>query len=156
MADQICNISKGRFGEFVNRVDANDPANAVLVIVLLRVAGTDDTLRGYDTLGAMLATETEANFTNYARVVLNDTNVALGAPDDTNDRYDYDIPDPQWVSAGGASNNNLVKLVVCYDSDSTAGTDTNIIPMSHHDFVISTNGGTLTGTVNAAGFARAA
>ena len=156
MADQICNISKGRFGEFVNRVDTNDPANSALIIVLLKTAGTDDTLRGYDTLGAMLATETEADFTNYARVVFTDTNITMGSPDDTNDRYDYDIPDPSWTAAGGASNNTLVKLVVAYDSDTTAGTDANIIPISHHDFAITTNGGNLTGTVNAAGFARAA
>lgn len=156
MADQICNISKGRFGEYLNRVDVNDPTNAVIVIVLLKVAGTDDTLRGYDTLAAMLAVETEADFTNYARVILNDTNITMGTPDDTNDRFDYDIPDPQWVSAGGAANNSLVKVVTNYDSDSTAGTDSNIIPMSHHDFVITTNGGTITGTVNGAGFARAA
>lgn len=157
MADQICNISKGRFGEFINRVDTNDPANSAIVIVLLQATSSaDDTLRGYDTLAAVLAVETEANFTNYARVVFTDTNIAMGSPDDTNDRYDYDIPDPSWTAAGGAANNTLDKLFVCYDSDTTAGTDANIIPISHHDFDITTNGGDLTGTVNAAGFARAA
>jgi hypothetical protein len=157
MADGWFNIAKGRGGEFFNRIDANDPANAVLVIVLLRVVEADDTLNNHDTLAAVLAGgNTEANFTNYARVILNDTNIALGAPDDTNNRYDYDMPDPSWTSAGGATNNSLVKLITGYDNDSTTGTDSNIIPWTYHDFVITTNGGNLTGTVNAAGFARAA
>jgi hypothetical protein len=157
MADGVFNIAKGRAGEFFNRVDANDPANSVLVISLWKTIPVDDTLNNADDHAAIVtAGGVAADFTNYARVILNDTNIALGAPDDTNNRYDYDIPDPTWTAAGGATNNTLVKLTVSYDSDSAAGTDANIIPMTYHDFAITTNGGNLTGTVNAAGFLRAA
>jgi hypothetical protein len=157
MADGVFNISKGRFGELFNRVDANDPSASVLVVILYKVIEVDDTLNNYTTVSGIAGgTNTEANFTNYARVILTDTNIALGSPDNTNNRFDYDIPDPVWTSAGGATNNTLAKLVIAYDNDSAAGTDANLIPMTYHDFVITTNGGNLTGVVNASGFGRAA
>ena len=34
MANQIFNIALGRVAELYNRVDTNDPANSVLIIVL--------------------------------------------------------------------------------------------------------------------------
>lgn len=157
MADQVCNISKGSIIEYHERVDQSDPTNAVLVIVLLQATSSaDDTLRGYDTLSAMLAVETEATFTNYARIVLDDTDISSSTTDDANDRREADIGNQTWSSAGGASNNTLDKLVMCYDSDSTGGTDANIVPVAHYDFDITTNGGDLTAQINAAGYIRAA
>jgi hypothetical protein len=157
MADGIFNIAKGRFGEFFNRVDANDPTNSVLVISLWKTIPADDTTNNAtDHANLVTLGGVAADFTNYARVVLNDTNIALGSPDNTNNRFDYDIPDPSWTSAGGATNNTLAKLTIMYDNDSTTGADSAIIPMSYHDFVITTNGGNLTGVVNASGFGRAA
>ena len=43
--------------------------------------------------------------------------------DDTNDRMPLDLADQTWtaVSAGAVTD-----LVICYDSDTTAGTDSNI------------------------------
>lgn len=156
MADGVFNIAKGRVNEYVNRVDSNDPTNSALVVVLLQVAEADATLEDYDDLGALLAgSNTEATFTNYARKVLTDTDVTAPTPDDTNNRQDADIPDQTWTSAGGATNNTLVKMLVCYDSDTTAGTDANIIPLTYHDFAITTNGNDLSALINAAGFYRA-
>lgn len=159
MADGILNIAKGRQMEFHERVNNNDPTNAVLVLVLLQASEADGTLEDYNDLGALLgaAGNTEATFTNYARIVLTDADVAAIVTDDTNNRNDADITtDPVWSSAGGATNNNLVKLLVCYDSDSTGGTDANIIVVAHYDFVITTNGGDITAQVDAAGYIRAA
>lgn len=158
MPDGVFNIAKGRVNEYVNRVDSNDPTNAALIVVLLSAAEADGTLEDYDDLGTLIAAagNTEATFTNYARKTLVDTDVADPTPDDTNNRQDADIPDQTWLSAGGASNNTLVKLIVCYDSDTTGGTDSNIIPLTHHDFAVTTNGNDLTAQINAAGFYRAA
>lgn len=156
MADGVFNIAKGRVNEYVNRVDSNDPTNSALVVVLLQVAEADATLEDYDDLGALLAgANTEATFTNYARKVLTDTDVTAPTPDDTNNRQDADIPDQTWTSAGGATNNTLVKMLVCYDNDTTAGTDANIIPLTYHDFAITTNGNDLSALIDAAGFYRA-
>ena len=147
MADQIFNISKGRFVEFYNRVESNDPANAALIVVVCKLSEVDATLIDYADLGALLAApgNTEADFTNYARKVLTDVELAaLPAPDNANDKYNIDIPNQTWTAAGGATNNTTTKLIICYDADTTGGTDSNIIPISHYDFVATTDGNDLT------------
>lgn len=157
MADGVFNIAKGRVNEYVSRVDSNDPTNSALVIVLLKAAEADATLQDYDDLGALLAAagNTEADFTNYTRVVLTDADVTAPTPDDTNNWQNADIADQVYASAGGASNNTLVKLIICYDGDSTAGTDANLIPLTHHDFAVTTDGNDLTAQIATTGFYRA-
>jgi len=159
MADLVFNIAKGQPVEYYRRIKGNDPANSAFILVLLKASESDALLIDRDDLSALLgaAANTEADFTNYARKVLTDADLdALPAPDDTNDRYDIDLPDQTFVSAGGASNNNLVKALICYDSDTTGGTDANIVPVCHYDFVATTDGTNLVLQWNAAGFFRAA
>ena len=157
MADFVFNIAKGRAGELYNRVDTNDPANSALIVVVLATAGleADATLKDFDTLSAVVAGATnEATNTNYARKVLTDADLGAITVDDTNDRFDYDIPDQTWTSV--ATGDGWSKLLVCYDGDTTAGTDANIIPLTAHDFVTTPNGSNITAQVNSAGFFRAA
>lgn len=156
MADFIYNISKGRLVEFYNRVDTNDPANSALIIAILATAGieSDATLRDLDTLASVVSgTTNEVTNGGYARKVLTDADVVAFAPDDTNDRTDLDIPDQTWT--GVAAGDGWNDFLVCYDSDTTAGTDTNIIPVSQHDFVLTPDGSDITAQIAAAGFARA-
>ncbi|RIK91767.1 MAG: hypothetical protein DCC73_15000 [Proteobacteria bacterium] len=158
MADGVFNIAKGRIVEFYNRVKSNDPANSAFVVVLLKTAEADTTLEDYDDLAALLAAagSDEADFTNYARKTLTDADLAaLPAPDDANNRRDLDLPDQTWVNAGGATNNSLVKMIVCYDPDTTGGTDADLIPCTHYDCVFTTDGSSITPQFNAAGFYRA-
>lgn len=158
MADGVFNIAKGRVVEFYNRIENNDPATSVFKVVLLTTTGleADDTLNNYDDLAALIAgTNTEADFTNYGRKVLTDTELAsLPAPDDTNNRRDLDIPDQTWTSAGGATNNTLGKLLVVYFPD-TGGADSTGVPCTYHDFSVTTDGSDLTAQIAAAGFYRA-
>lgn len=157
MADGVFNIAKGRAAELYNRVDTNDPANSALIIVALKATGieADATLIDYDTLSAILAAANdEATNTGYARKTLTDADLAALTPDDTNNRTDVDIPDQTWTSVqttGGA----WAKLLVCYDNDTTAGDDTNIIPLTHHDFAVTPDGTNILAQINAAGFFRA-
>lgn len=157
MANGVFNIAKGHVNEYQNRVDSNDPAASVLTVVLLQAVVADGTLEDFDNLSVLLADagNTEANFTNYARKVLSDTDISGPTVDDTNNRKESDIPDQTWSSAGGTVDNDLDKLLICYDPLGTA-VDTNIIPLTYHDFVFSTNGGDLTAQINAAGYYRAA
>ena len=158
MADLAFNIAKGRTVEWYNRVKSNDPANAAFIVVLLKVTEADATLIDYDDLGAVLgaAGNTEATFTNYGRKTITDAELAaLPAPDDSNNRFDVDMPDLVWTDAGGASNDTLVKLLICYDSDTGAGTDANILPVAHYDFAVTTDGNTLTAELHVDGFYRA-
>ena len=156
MADLVFNVSKGSVAAYHYRVNDNDPANSALIVVLLKTAAADSTLRDQDTLAAILAGgSTEADFTNYARKTLTDSDISAATVDDSNDRVDADIPDQTWTAAGGASNNTLAKLLICYDSDTTAGTDSNIVPLTAHDFVVSTNGGDITAQIATSGYFRA-
>jgi len=157
MGDGVFNIAKGRVVEYYNRVKSNDPSASVLTVLLLETDVVDATMEDYDDVAAILAgASIEAAFTNYARVLLTDSLLAvLPAPDDTNNRYEVDLPDTVWSPAGGAANETLARLIVCYDPLGT-DVDANLIPLTFHDFVITTNGGDLTATYDALGFFRAA
>ena len=143
MSDFQLNIAKGRSVELYNRVKSNDPANSAFVIVLLKVAEAQAAMEDYDDLSALLgaAGNTEADFTNYARKTLTDVEIAaLPAPDDTNNRRAMTLPNQTYTAAGGTTDNNLVVALVCYDSDTTGGTDANIVPVLNLDYVVTTQG----------------
>lgn len=72
---------------------------------------------------------------------------------DTANVVRVDLPDSVFTNAGGAVNNTLVKLIVFYDE---GGTDATRIPLTHHDFAITTNGNTITARYNVDGFFEAA
>lgn len=148
MADFVFNIAKGRVAEYYNRVDSNDPANSALIIVALATSGleSDATLKDLATLAAVVAgTTNEVTNSGYARKVLTDTDLAALTVDNTNDRMPCDLPDQTWTTV--AAGDGWSKLIVCYDSDTTAGTDSNIIPLTAHDFVITPDGSDIIATI---------
>jgi hypothetical protein len=153
MADFVFNIAKGRVAEFYNRVDSNDPANSALVLVVAQAGSTDATLKDVDTLAAALAATAEVTNSGYARKVLTDTDLAAFAADDANDRVDLDFADQTWTAV--AAGTDWARIFVCYDSDTTAGTDANIIPLTSHDFAVTPDGSDIVAQVAAAGFFRA-
>lgn len=158
MADQVANISKGRFVEFATRVNANDPANSVLVFDLLATTGleTDAVLKDKDTFADLVSGTTNfATGTGWARKVLDQGGGISIVVDDTNDRTDIDVPDQTWTAVANAAD-DVSRFASGYDSDSTAGTDANIIPVSTHDFVIQPDGSDVTAVIAAAGLLRAA
>lgn len=154
MAEFVFNISKGRVAELYNRVKSNDPANSALVIVAInRGAATDATMKDYDTLADLIADADVIEVTNagYARKVLTDADLVALAPDDVNDRMATDVADQTWtaVDVGDA----WTDLVFCYDADTTAGTDANIVPLTCHPFAVTPDGSNI--TANIADFYRA-
>lgn len=139
MANIVFNIAKGRVVELYNRVENNDPTNAALIIVPIETSGleSDATLIDKDTLADVLAGTTNEQ-TTMGRKTLTDADLAaLPAPDDTNDRYEVSLPTVTWTAASG---NAISKLLVCYDSDTTAGTDANIVPLTMFDFAQTPSG----------------
>ena len=155
MADFVFNIAKGRVVELYGRVDGNDPTNSALIIAVIDANGdTDATMKDRDDLAALLGgTANEVTNTNYARKTLTDSDLSAWSPDDTNDRVDLDIPDQTWtaIAAGTA----WTDMLVCYDSDTTGGSDSNIVPMTNHDFALTPDGSDITAQIAAAGFFRA-
>jgi hypothetical protein len=139
MANIVFNIAKGRIVELYNRVKSNDPANSAIILVPIETAGleTDAVLIDADNLAALVAGTTNEQ-TTMGRKVLTDVELAaLPAPDDTNDRYDLNLPTTTWV---GATGNPISKIAVCYDGDTTSGTDANILVLTMFDFAQTPSG----------------
>jgi hypothetical protein len=153
MADGVMNIAKGKIAYYAGLPAAND----ALIVVLLKATGleADDTLNNYDDLAALLAAANdEADATNYVRKTV--TASITVTVDDTGNKVDIDMPDLTWTALGGASNNTIAKMLVCYDPDTTGGTDSTVIPLTYHDCTLTTDGTDVTVQIAAAGFARAA
>ena len=152
MANYMLNNAKGRFVEFMNRVDSNDPANSAIVLVPLSASETEANAQDTDDLTAFLATAAnEQTAGGWVRKVLTDTDLAAIAVDDTNNRFPATLPQVTWT--GPTAGNNTTGLAICYDSDTTAGTDANIIVIAHCDFVVNADGNDV--ILNAGDYARA-
>jgi len=143
MADFVFNIAKGAVAEKVR-----DGATG-LGILLIKTAESDAAMKDRITLTDLLGGNTEANFTNYARKSGITGTVTV---DQANDRVDVDMPDQTWTSAGGGTNNTLAKLVIYFDEGGTDGTR---IPLTGHDFVVTTDGSDLVAQIATSGFFRA-
>lgn len=151
MGDVVANISLGEVKKYA-KLDGG--ANDAFLVYLIKATGlqADDALRDHDDLAAALAaTNDEADFTNYARKTVTSLTITV---DDTNNRVDIDMADQTWTAAGGAANNTVGKLGIGYDPDTTAGTDSTVVPQTWHDFSITTDGSDVTAQVAAAGFYR--
>lgn len=155
MADFAYNIALGRVVEYAARVEANDPTNSAFIVVALVAGGVSDaTLKDLNALSDVLGTAAnEATNTNYARKTLANGALTITV-DDTNDRAEVDFADQTWSAV--AAGDVWTDLLVCYDGDTTGGTDANIVPMTQHDFSLTPDGSDVTAQLNAAGFFRAA
>lgn len=125
-----------------------------IVIVLLQSSGlqADATLNNYSNLGSLLASNSEATFTNYSRIVLSSLNITVSVNTSTGVTT-VSIPSQTWNAAGGATNNSLGALLTCYRPSSTS-LDSAILPLTKHEFAVSTTGGNLTATITSIGTAQ--
>lgn len=141
MANFCFNIGKGRAVELYNRAESNDPTSSALILVPLSASGSE--AQGQD-LATLAAVEADANFAEqtgggWVRKVLESVQLAaFPSPNNTDNRYDIQVPSVTWTAPSAAS--NTTGLLVCYDSDTTGGADSAIIPITHHDFVVTADG----------------
>lgn len=153
MADFVFNIALGRVRELSSLPATND----ALILILLKASGleADSTLRDYDDIASILAAANdEADFTGYTRRTL--ASVANTTPDDTNNRADTDAADPSSYTNSGGASQAVGKAIICYDGDTTGGTDSNLIPLVGLDCVLTFDIGVVTSVAfAAAGFYRA-
>ena len=147
MAALVFNIAKGRLAYLATLPAANDG----LVALLLTAAQADASLRDHATVAAMLAGgNTEATFTGYSRKALGGVTVTV---DNVGDTVTVDCTDPVWNPTAAQA---LVRLVIAYDDDIAAGTDTSLIPLFADDFALTTPAsGTVTYVVATGGFYQA-
>lgn len=134
MGNGVFTIAEGRQAHYATLPAASDS----MIAVVLRGAEADDLLRTRETLAQVLANNTEANFTGYARRTLAGVTVTVDHSAGTPIvRFDANLT--AWDPAGGATNNTTAKLIACYVPTSGAA-DSAIIPVWHWDFVRTTDG----------------
>lgn len=139
MADFVFNIAKGRVAYY-----ASLPASAdALIAIPIEATGveSDATIKDYDTVAAILAAATNEQ-TTMGRKTLSNVTVTV---DDANDRVNIDCDDIVW---SGATGNAISDILICYDGDTGAGTDSDLIPLSWHDFSVTPDGSDITATVS--------
>lgn len=132
------NVAKGREVEFHSRVDGNDPANSALIVVVLAASGLepDATLQAYTTLSAILAaSNNEVTNTNYARKTLTDADLNAYTV-----ASEIELPLADQTFTSIAAGDSWRKLLICYDSDTTGGTDANIVPVKAFDVISDVTG----------------
>lgn len=140
MANIVLNVALGYLKRYAEQVGTG---NAALIVVPIETSGleTDAVLRDKADLAAFLAGTTNEQ-TTMGRKTVTACTVTV---DNTNDRVAIDIADQTWIGAGG---NAISKLLICFDSDTTSGTDSNIVPLTLHDFSITPDGSDVTATIS--------
>jgi hypothetical protein len=149
MSDFVFNIALGRIRTYA---ELGGGANDALIVVPIESSGieADATLRDYDDLAALLGGSSNEQTTGGRKTISSSITITV---DDTNNRLDIDVPDQVW---SGLTGNAIGALVFGYDPDTTAGTDSTIVPVSKHDFAITPDGSDVTAVIAAAGLLRAA
>lgn len=145
--DIVLNIAKGKAAYLAGLPATND----ALVAVPIETTGivSAATMKDYDTLAALLAGASNEQ-TTMGRETLTGVTVTVN---DTDDAVYIDCDDMTWTTATG---NPVSALVVCYDPDTTGGSDSDLIPLAVLDFVATPTGGDITYQVAAGGFYKAA
>lgn len=144
MSDLVLNIAKGAVAEKVR-----DSAAGLLVLLLKTGGEADAAIRDRDTVADVLVGSTEADATGYARKTGLTGTVTV---DDTNDRVDVSVPNQTWTGLGGVANNTLARVLTAYQD---AANDAGRLPLTAHDFAVTTDGSDVTVQFAAAGFYRA-
>jgi hypothetical protein len=144
MANIVFNIALGKVAYYASLPAANDG----LVLIALESSGleTDAVLRDKDDFAAVVAGTTNEQ-TTVGRKTLASVTVTV---DDTNDRVALDAADVTWTSPTG---NAIGAVVICYDPDTTTGTDSDLIPLTKHDVTWTPDGNNF--TLSIADFSRA-
>lgn len=144
MATITFNIALGRVAYYASLPAAND----ALVMVPLESSGleTDAVLRDKADLAAVVAGTTNEQ-TTIGRKTLASVTVTV---DNTNDRIALDAADVTWTAPTG---NPVGAVVIGYVPDTTAPSDSAIIPLTKHDLSWTPDGNNF--TLSIADFFRA-
>ena len=132
-------VAKGRLAYF-----ASLPATSDALIVIPIVASgveSDSTLVDYDTVSALLAGSTNEQAVMGRKTL---TNVTVSI-DDANDRVNIDADDVTWTAATG---DPISDLLIAYCPDTTAASDSTMVPLTWHDFAITPDGSDITATIS--------
>lgn len=134
MAAVVPNVAKGKAAYYGTLPLTND----ALIAVPIRTASvpTDEQFRDAATLAAILAIGTE-NTTMTRKTLAGVTPTVDNATNESR----LTATNPTWTAAQMAAGGGAVsKLVICYDPDTTGGTDADLIPLVALDMVVTPDG----------------
>lgn len=137
MSDFVFNVARGRVYEAHRIVNDNVLANSAIIEVVLALSGleVDDTLREYDTLAAILAaSNNEPAQAQYNRKTWTDADLSPAVIDDDLNSVRLPGPTASWTSV--VAGDTWAKVLWCIDYDTTAGTDSDIVPLVAQDMFI--------------------
>ena len=143
VANIVFNIAKGKVAYYATLPAAND----ALILIPLETTGieTDAVLEDKDDFAAVVSGATNEQTTMGRKTLASVTSTV----NDTNDWVEVDAADVTWTAATG---NNVSAVVVCYDPDTTAGTDADLVPLVKLDFDVIPDGSDLVLQFAAGGF----
>jgi hypothetical protein len=143
MADLVFNIAKGKVAQYAALPLTND----AFIAVPIETSGivSDATMRDYADLGTLIAGASNEQTTMGRKTM---TGVAATV-DNTADKMLVDADDVVWTAAAG---NAISAVVICYDADTTSGTDTNLVPLVKLDCAMTPDGSDFTMQFAAGGF----
>lgn len=150
MANWVFTGSAGRVMQYASLAMGTDQ----IVVLLLQSTGlqADATLRNYTALNTLLGSNTECTFSNYARKII--TSPQTVTTNTTTHVNTLTMTNWTWTAAGGALNNTIGKLLVCWRPTS-ATTDAGTVPVIGMDCTATTTGSDLLVQINASGLATA-
>jgi len=133
------NIAKGKVGYYAGLPASSD----ALIAIPIEASGVeaDATLIDYDDVATLLAASNNEQSTMGRKTLASVT----WTVNDSSDRGEADCADITWSSATG---NAISDILICYDPDTGAGTDSSLIPLTWHDFSATPDGSDITATVS--------
>lgn len=145
MGTLVANIAKGRVAELHNRVKLGDPSAARLyAIPVSRGSVTDAQLADADDFAAIVTLGiTERTTGGWNRKTLAAADLTAITPDDSNDRMPADFIDLVWTAVTAGT---VTDIIVCYASVASP-TNSQLLPLTVHDFAITPDGSDVTATV---------
>lgn len=146
MADFIFNVAKGIWGYYAGLPGTND----ALIMIPIEASGveSDAVLKDKDTFADVVSGSTNEQTTLGRKTLASITNTV----NDTTDKRILDCADVTWNATAG---NAVSDVVVCYDPDTTSGTDADLIPLFWFDSSFTPDGTDFTAIINASGLAEA-
>lgn len=115
-------------------------------ILLLKTVESDSLMKKHLALTDLLEDNDECDFTNYAR---KDGLTEVVTLDQVTGRQYLGVAGQTWTAAGGGLNNTIRKLVTYVELDTN---DDDRIPITAHDFLVTTTGLDVPATMPASGF----
>lgn len=136
MANIVFNVALGKVKYYAELPATND----ALIIVPIEATGleADATIRDYDDLAALLAGTSNEQTTVGRKTVNSGLTLTV---DDTGNTFTLDIPSQSYTSPTG---NAIGAFIVCYDPDTTTGTDSTLVPLLKHDVTWTPDGNNAT------------